>query len=130
MTWAHDFDKDWSIKQIFYYNRYEGDIHSAKVVALDDFAFPYGPSERFPLSIAGPSMVAISGPAAYTQTLATEVNITGKINTWGVRIPSFSGATFTARPIGTTNHGADDSPESIFFPYSPGIPFIAPVSPC
>jgi TonB-dependent siderophore receptor len=131
ITWAHEFDKDWAIKQFVYYNRYETDTTWRSVSSIDNFSFPYL-AFAFPCcNFQSPAYNRLLGQINFsTETIATEVNITGKIDTWGAEhsmlvggdfYKTFSQASFFLSPI--------NSPESIVYPARPGIPFLGPTPP-
>ena len=132
LTWLHNFDKDWSIKQMFYFNRYESDYTQRIGTNLDNFGFPF-PSNGF--GFLGPYWSPVYDRGLQyavfsSQTLATEANITGKIDTWGAEhtllfggdfYSTFNWAKWSSSPI--------NSPESIFYPVHPGIPILGPALP-
>ncbi|WP_158658825.1 TonB-dependent siderophore receptor [Methylocystis bryophila] len=131
LTWLHDFDKDWSIKQIIYYNRYETDNTVHQGAGLDEFAFPYR-AIAFPCcQFAWPVYDRyLAASRSATQTLATEVNLTGKIDTWGAEHALlFGGDFYSTMNWANNSFGTINSAQSIFFPSSPGMPFTGPLSP-
>ena len=69
LTWSHQFDKDWSIKQQIAYNYIDYYINSS---------FP------FPVSASPPTAQSATIQSASSQTTySTNVDITGHINTFG-----------------------------------------------
>jgi len=128
LTLSHNFDKDWSFKQIFYYARYEIDDTQRLGTGLFDFSFPY-------FTFASPDTSPVYGRgfgyAHYgTQTMATEADISGKIETWGLEHTLLFGGDFY-KTLNWNNYffGQMISPESIFYPVHPGIPLLETVSP-
>ena len=129
LTWSHNFDKDWSIKQIFYYNRYESDFTERLGVGLDNFSFPYPAYASPPYTT--PSYDRGFTTAFYgTQTLATETDLTGRIATWGVEHNLLFGGDFY-KTLNWNNYFNSplNSSQSIFYPVNPGIPFLGPLAP-
>ena len=129
LTWAHNFDKDWSIKQMVYFNRYENQDTLRLGTGLYDFSFPYSTFSGPPYT--SPTYSRSLGSNVYTtQTLATEVNISGHINTWGAEHTLLFGGDFYSTLNWSKYYASPiNSPESIFYPVHPGIPLLGPLSP-
>ncbi|ARN81065.1 TonB-dependent siderophore receptor [Methylocystis bryophila] len=131
LTWLHDFSKDWSIKQIIYFNRYATESTIRRTTNLDNFGFPYA-ANAFPCCSFGWPVYdrRMIEDRASTQTLATEVNLTGHVDTWGVEHTLlFGGDFYSTLNWASVNIGTINSAKSIFFPNSPGMPFLGPLSP-
>ena len=129
LTWVHNFDKDWSVKQITYFNRYNSQYTERLGTGLYNFSFPY-------LTYSGPPYTSptyarsLSSADYATQTLATELDLQGKINTWGVEHDLLFGGDFYKTLNWNQYFGSPiNSPESIFYPVSPGIPTLGPLVP-
>jgi len=131
LTWSHNFDKDWQVKQILLFNRYESDVRMRLGTNLDNFGFPY-PAYAYPCcQYASPVYDRALGSNAYaTQTLATEVNVTGHVDTWGAQHTLLFGGDFYSTLNWSKYYASPiNSPESVFFPVHPGIPVLGPLSP-
>ena len=128
LTWSHNFNKDWSIKQLIAYNRYEYDLTERLGTGLDNFGFPSALN-----MITGPYTSPVYdrslGSASYaTQTLATEVNVTGHVNTWGAEHTLlFGGDFYKTLNWNKYSFSSLNSPESILYPVHPGIPILGPL---
>ena len=129
LTWGHNFDKDWSIKQMIYFNRYENQDTLRLGTALDNFGFPYFAYSGPPYT--SPVYDRSLGSNVYaTQTLASEVDVTGKVDTWGAEHTLLIGADFYSTLNWSKYYVSPiSSPESIFLPVHPGIPMLAPLAP-
>jgi iron complex outermembrane receptor protein len=123
LTWSHQFDKDWSIKQQIAYNR--GDVDSIQHTQYTYFIDTSGPVPVFDRSLA---------QNFYGQTTySTNVNITGHIDTFGALHTLLLGGDFykfnqysqyTLAPLPAAN-----SPIDVWNPIHPGLPFIGPLLP-
>ncbi len=129
LTWEHKFDKDWSIKQLLAFNRYESDGTPRFGTYMDNFGFPFAAYSGAPYT--SPVYDQSLNTNAYsTQTLATEVDVTGHINTWGAEHTLLFGGDFYK----TTNWNhylasPINAPQSVLFPANPGLPFLGPLIP-
>ncbi|ARN83889.1 TonB-dependent siderophore receptor [Methylocystis bryophila] len=70
LTWSHQFDKDWSIKQQIVYNN---------IGFHDNITYGYGVLAGPPALVPQQSAQTVSGQTTY----ATNVDITGHLNTFG-----------------------------------------------
>jgi iron complex outermembrane receptor protein len=135
LTWEHKFDKEWSIKQLLAFNRYETDTTLRNGSFMDNFGFPFSPAFVFPFPSPVPytSPVYARGLGANTystQTLATEVDVTGHINTWGAEHTLLFGGDFYNTLNWNHNLASPiSSPQSVLFPVNPGLPFLGPMYP-
>jgi iron complex outermembrane receptor protein len=129
LTWSHNFDKDWSIKQLLAFNRYETDVTLRLGTGLDNFGFPYPALSGSPYT--SPVFDRSLGSNAYgTQTLATEVNVTGHVDTWGAQHTLIFGGDFYSTLNWNKYYSSPlNSPESIFLAVHPGIPTLGPLAP-
>ncbi|MGA9599125.1 MAG: TonB-dependent siderophore receptor, partial [Methylocystis sp.] len=129
LTWQHNFDKDWSIKQLLAFNRYDSDVTLRNGTLMDNFSFPGFAFSGTPYT--SPVYDRSLGFNAYsTQTLATEVDLTGHINTWGAEHTLLFGGDFYSTMNWNHNLGSPiNSPQSVLFPVNPGLPFLGPLLP-
>ena len=132
LTWSHNFDKDWSIKQNIYFSRHETDLTGRLGGGMDNFGFPYSQN---PFGFTGPYTSPVYDRSLYasaysTQTLATEVNLSGHVDTWGAQHTLLFGGDFYKTLSWSQYHASPiNSPVSIFWPVHPGIPFLGPLAP-
>ena len=132
LTLSHNFDNDWSIKQYIYFSRYETDLIGRLGGGMDNFGFPYAQN---PFGFPGPYTSPVYNRSLYastysTQTLATEVNLTGHIDTWGAQHTLLIGGDFYKTLSWSQYHSSPiNSPVSVFLPVHPGIPFLGPLAP-
>ena len=132
LTWLHNFDKDWSIKQMVYFNRYEVDATLRNGTVMNNFGFPYAqPGYQFQGPFTSPVYNRGLGSNIYaTQTLATETNVIGHINTWGTEHTLLLGGDFY-KTLNWSEYFSSpiNSPQSVLYPVNPGLPFLGPLIP-
>jgi len=132
LTLAHNFDNNWSFKQYIYFNRYDTQLTTRYGGGMDNFSFPYSVNPfGFPGPYTSPAYNRSLGFALYsTQTLATEANLTGHVDTWGAEHTLLFGGDFYKTLNWNIFYASPvNSPESVFFPVHPGIPFLGPLAP-
>ena len=133
LTWAHNFDKDWSIKQLLAFNRYESDGVGRGGDIVDNFGFPNVANGYYLFQGPFTSPVydrQLTSNLYSTQTMATEVDVTGHIDTWGAEHTLLLGGDF----YNTLNwnhylQSPINSPQSVIYPVNPGLPFLGPLIP-
>jgi len=132
LTWLHNFDKDWSIKQVVYFNRYEVDATLRNGTVMNNFGFPYAqPGYQFQGPFTSPVYNRSLGSNIYaTQTLATEADVIGHINTWGAEHTLlFGGDIYKTLNWSEYFISPINSPQSVLYPVNPGLPFLGPLIP-
>ncbi len=123
LTYQHNFDKDWSIKQMMAYNRLDSYATLRNGTGLDTtpptaFSWPTPSFDR-----------TLDFNEYSTETFSTNVDITGHVDTWGAQHTLLMGGDFykTLNWNRYFGNGAWISPISILYPVHPGIPFLLPL---
>jgi iron complex outermembrane recepter protein len=116
LTWSHDFDQDWSIKQQFAYYYLDDNLpligYPTDVVSASPALFPSG----LAFTRANQQL------QQYDTTISSNVDITGHIDTFGVKHTLLVGGDvyrFTDTQAGNFPYG--ESLIEIFNPIHPGI---------
>ena len=119
LTWQHDFDKDWSIKQMIAYNRATNDLRGIEPSYLDTS----GPTPVFQNALI---------QNLYTQTTwSTNVDLTGHFETFGAQHTFLTGLDFyRLNNSALYAYSPNDTPVSLLpYPIHPGLPLLGPLLP-
>ncbi len=120
-TWQHDFDKDWSIKQMIAYNRATNDLTYRAADGVDTTSYSI------------PTVDRSLGQNLYTQTTwSTNVDLTGHFDTFGVQHTFLTGLDFyrlNNYELATANYLLNSSVPLLLPPIHPGLPLLPPLLP-
>ena len=95
LNWSHQFNDDWSIKQQVAFKRQDVD---------------YG-TFVFPVAIIGDQVIALLWVVAdVTDTVTTNLNLTGHFNTWGLKHTLlFGGDYYQVKESSESSFATDDA---------------------
>jgi len=117
LTWGHNFDNDWSIKQMIAYNR----IDSYGTIRNGTYLDPSWPTPSYDRTL--------DFNEYSTETFSTDLDLTGHIDTWGAQHTLLFGGDFY-KTLNWTHYYVNNlwvSPISILYPVHPGVPFLLPL---
>ena len=80
LTWQHNFDKDWSIKQLIAFNRYENNSTLRLGTIMDNFSFPFANAGSGFFSYPpffGPYTSPVYNRSLYASTYSTQTTCDG-----------------------------------------------------
>ncbi|WP_175492688.1 TonB-dependent siderophore receptor [Methylocapsa palsarum] len=119
LTWKHEFDQDWSVKQQLAYRRTEDTARYTVPAFLEDSG-----SELLVNRFLIPSLLTQT-------TYSTNVDITGHIDTFGVKHTLLLGGDVYRTTFGNQSwfDNGPFSQISLWNPIHPGTPFVGPVLP-
>ena len=119
LTWAHEFDNDWSIKQQIAYYRASNDLNATN-----------GPS-NLDQNYSTPALDRFITQNLYNQTTwSTNVDLTGHFDTFGAQHTFLTGLDFyRLNQYSQSTNNTTISPIGILDPIHPGLPFLPPVLP-
>ena len=129
LTWSHDFNEDWSIRQMFAYNRVVQDSINRLGTTVDTLSYPYAAYNPLCCTFDSPVYDRYTAFNIYrNNTLATNVNITGHVDTFGVQHTLLIGGDFY-KSSAYSRYALSNtiSPVSVFNPVQPGLPFTPPL---
>jgi len=138
LTWLHNFDKDWSITQQIAFNRTTQDtnLRLGGSANFDQGSWPFAAyaASTLGLPCCNYNPAVIDRYLAYNfyslQTLSTNVDVVGHIETAGVEHTLlFGGDFYKSLAYSQYNLSTNISPINIFAPATPGIPFTLPLVP-
>ena len=130
LTWQHKFDKDWTIIQQIAFSRLTVDSTIRQGTTVDAASFPF-PSLSLCCSLYPPVYDRFLGYNTYThQTISTNVDITGHLDTAGVEHTVLFGGDFY-KELNYASYMLSNtiSPVGLFNPAQPGLPFTLPLVP-